>query len=198
MATFLPVENHFRRTGFKVIAGVDEAGRGPLAGPVVSACVILKDKARLPGLRDSKLLSHRQRIRLFDLVLKNALDYAIAAVSHLAIDRYNILNAVRMANDLCVRELIVKPDLVLCDGRDKQIIDLPFCNIIKGDRLVKSIAAASVLAKVARDKMMIHYDADFPEYLFAKHKGYGTRQHRKLIIKNGPCVLHRKSFKVSL
>lgn len=194
MVCFLPIESRLRRQGYSLIAGIDEVGRGPLAGPVVSAAVILKEDAHIPGLNDSKLLSHARRLELFDIILDNCLDYAIAAVSHINIDRVNILNCVRMANDLCVRALKEKPDLVLIDGRDRQIIKRPFCTMIKGESKSPSIAAASILAKVTRDAIMCRYAREFPSYHFDRHKGYGTRAHQSLILKHGVCELHRKTF----
>ena len=194
MTPFFPLEAKLRKQGFQFIAGIDEAGRGPLAGPVVSAAVILKENCRLPGLKDSKLLTHKQRHRLFHQILKNAQDYAITAVSHVLVDEFNILRATIFAHDLCLSGLNIKPDLALIDGRDKQIIDIPFYNIIKGDRRIRSIAAASVLAKVMRDKIMTKYSEEFPNYGFSIHMGYGTRKHRINILKFGRCEIHRKSF----
>ena len=196
MSSFIPVESRLKKLGFKFIAGVDEAGRGPLAGPVVSAAVILKKNARLPGLKDSKLLTPKKREELFSAIIKNALDYTITAIPHQFIDRTNILRAVQAANDLCINELTIPPDIVLIDGRDKQIIDIPFQCIIKGDRFVRVIAAASVLAKYTRDKIMTDFAREFGKYEFHIHKGYCTRRHRELIKKFGPCELHRKSYKL--
>lgn len=196
MAQFLPIESSFRKQGFNLIAGFDEAGRGPLAGPVVSAAVILKAKARLPGLNDSKKLSALKRAQLFEMILANCLDYAIAAVSHITIDTINILNATKLANELCLGALTIKPDLALVDGRDKQNFNIPFYTIIKGDSKVRCIAAASILAKVARDKIMIHYSKEYPSYGFEAHKGYGTRKHRANILNFGFCEIHRKTYTV--
>jgi ribonuclease HII len=196
MGSFIPIEARLKKKGFSIIAGIDEAGRGPLAGPVVSAAVILKPYAKLPGLDDSKKLSAKTRDRLFELVLRNCIDYSITAVPPKIIDQYNILNAVRFANDICISSLKVTPDIALIDGRDKQILDIPFQTIIKGDSRVRSIAAASILAKVFRDRVMEKYHQEFPQYNFAQHKGYGTRMHRELMHKHGRCSLHRKSFKL--
>lgn len=199
--SFLPFESQLRNQGFRLIAGVDEAGRGPLAGPVVSAAVILKEKvhlpggmAKLPGLNDGKLLTAKKREQLFELILENCLDYAIAIIPHQIIDQVNILNATRIANDLCLSALSQTPDIALMDGRDKQIIDIPFLNIIKGDRKIRSIAAASILAKVTRDAIMRHYSKEFPHYGFEKHMGYGTRLHCANLEKYGFCPIHRRSF----
>lgn len=189
-----PIEAQLKKAGFKRIAGIDEVGRGALAGPVVSAIVILKKGARLPGLDDSKNLSIKQREILFEKILKNAHDYAISFVPHKTIDEINILNAVRVANDICVRSLKNKPDIVLIDGKDSQIIDITFKTIIKGDSKVRCIAAASILAKVARDKLMHYYSKEYKKYGFEKHVGYGTRVHRANIAKHGYCDIHRRSF----
>ena len=126
--------------------------------------------------------------------MENAKDYAISFVPHQTIDKINILNAVRIANDLCVRELKIQPDLVLIDGKDSQIIDLPFKTIVKGDTKVRCIAAASILAKVARDKLMHYYSKEYQQYGFEKHVGYGTREHRSNITKHGYCDIHRRSY----
>lgn len=191
---FINLERQLKNAGCNLIAGIDEAGRGPLAGPVVSAAVILKQSVRLPGLNDSKKLSAKQRVRLFNLILKNAVDYSITAVSHLVIDKYNILNATRFANDLCISALQNKPDIAVIDGHDSQILDIPFITVVKGDAHVRSIAAASILAKVVRDAIMHRYSKEFPQYGFEKHVGYGTRLHRSSLAKHGFCAIHRKSF----
>lgn len=215
---FINLEQQLKNAGYNLIAGIDEAGRGPLAGPVVSAAVILKEnifltttsslarlpeksnhlyhhnKDCLPGLNDSKKLNHSQRVRLFNLILKNAVDYSIAAVSHLIIDKYNILNATRFANDLCISALKQKPDIAIIDGHDSQILDIPFITIVRGDAHVHSIAAASILAKVVHDAIMRRYSKEFPQYGFEKHVGYGTRLHRSCLAKHGFCAIHRKSF----
>lgn len=197
MARFIPLESRLRREGVSLIAGIDEAGRGPLAGPVVSAAVILKPNTRIPGLADSKLLSAKKREELFPQIIEKALDYSISIVSHIVIDDVNILNAVRFANHLCVKHLKHKPDIVLIDGRDKQIIDIPFQTIIKGDMKIRTIAAASILAKVARDRIMKEYDKQFPKYKFGQHMGYGTKMHRDLVKKYGFCEIHRRSYNIS-
>jgi ribonuclease HII len=194
----IQIESDLYRNGFSLIAGIDEVGRGPLAGPVVSAAVILKKNARIPGLKDSKQLTKAQREALFPVIMKNALDYAIAIVSHKTIDKINIANAIRLANKMCIDHLKKKPEMVLIDGRDKQILDIPYKTIIKGDTKVKCISAASVLAKVLRDKLMERYAKEFPVYNFGKHVGYGTREHRKLIGKYGPCEIHRISYNWNL
>lgn len=197
MAKFLPIEQQLSKQGFSFIAGIDEAGRGPLAGPVVSAAVILKKTAELPGLNDSKQLSHKKRCELFELVIENCLDFAISFVPSEIVDEINILQATIFANHLCIKNLKTQPDIAVIDGRDKQILEIPFLPIISGDQKVKSIAAASILAKVARDHLMTQYDKIYPEYGFSQHMGYGTRLHRANILKFGLCEIHRKSYKIS-
>lgn len=193
---FFPLESQLRLQGFKLIAGMDEVGRGPLAGPVVSAAVILKDKTRLPGLDDSKKLTASQRTKLFNLILDNCIDYSITAISHVLVDKYNVLNAIRFANDLCISELVQRPDIAIIDGHDKQIMDIPFITVVKGDSHIRSVAAASILAKVVRDAIMHKYAEEFPDYGFEKHVGYGTRLHRSCLAKHGICAIHRKSFQL--
>lgn len=195
---FISIEATLRTEGFSLIAGIDEVGRGPLAGPVVSAAVILKENAKIPGLKDSKQLTKAQREALFPVIMKNAVDYSIAIVSHKTIDQINIANAIRLANKMCIDHLEKTPDMVLIDGRDKQTLDIPYKTIIKGDTKVKCIAAASVLAKVFRDHLMEYYSKEFPVYNFGKHVGYGTREHRKLIGTHGPCEIHRMSYNWNL
>jgi len=195
MHNFLPLESKLQEEGFFSIAGIDEAGRGPLAGPVVSAIVILKKDTKIKGLNDSKKLSEKQRNILFPQVLQASLDYAIGIVPPQIIDEVNILNATRIANDICLRSLKSKPDLVLIDGKDKQIFKKQeFITIIKGDSKIQSIAAASILAKVTRDHIMKRYAKQYPEYGFEKHMGYGTKLHRQALSKYGRSEIHRKSF----
>ncbi len=196
MPQFFPLESKLRKKGYFFIAGIDEAGRGPLAGPVVSAAVILKKGAILKGLDDSKKLSHKKREELYPQIIKNCVDYSISIVPHQVIDEINILNAVRLANHLCIKNLKTKADIAIIDGRDKQIIEIPFQTIIKGDSRIKSIAAASILAKVTRDRLMLKYALQYPSYGFEKHMGYGTRIHRANIKVHGQCEIHRKSFKL--
>ena len=194
MSNFIPIEYHLNARGFSLVAGIDEAGRGPLAGPVVSAAVILNEKTKIDGLNDSKKLSAKKREELFPIILNNCIDYSIAVVSHKTIDKINILNATRLANLLCIKSLKVKPDLIVIDGKDKQFITKKFLTLKKGDLKMRSIAAASILAKVLRDKIMNYYNKSIPEYFFNKHKGYGTREHISNIKKFGLSDIHRKSY----
>lgn len=198
MPLFLPIESRLKRKGFDLIAGLDEAGRGPLAGPLVAAAVILPANNDLRGLNDSKKLTANQRVRLFNEILEQAIDYAIAVVAPEIIDQVNIVGAVRIANDLCIRALKNMPDIALIDGCDKQILTVPFLTMIEGDSRIRSIAAASILAKVVRDAIMRHYAREFPHYGFERHKGYGTRLHRSTLTKFGPCAIHRKSYTFSV
>lgn len=194
MASFISLESKLRKSGFSLIAGVDEAGRGPLAGPVVCAAVILKPKARLPKLNDSKKLTKATREKLFDQIIDQSLDYSITIASHKTIDEINILESVKLANFLCIERLNIRPHITLIDGRDKQLLKSPFKTVIKGDQKVRCIAAASILAKVTRDRLMEYYSQKFPNYAFNEHMGYGTRKHRSNIKKHGPCEIHRTSF----
>jgi ribonuclease HII len=183
-----------RRQGYRTIAGIDEAGRGPLAGPVVAAAVILPVNFDLPGLNDSKQLSEKQRNRLYPLIREQALAVGVGVSRAEEIDRINILQATLQGMSRAVRRLAVTPDFLLVDG----ITPVPICieqkTIKKGDSRSLSIAAASVIAKVVRDRIMISYDRLFPEYGFAGHKGYGSQLHRDAVARNGPCVCHRRTF----
>lgn len=194
MTRFINLETQYKQLGFNFVAGIDEAGRGPLAGPVVSAAVILKANARIPGLKNSKLLTPQQREKLFNIIIGQSIDYSISIVSHQHIDRVNIYRATLFANYLCVEYMRTKPDIVLIDGRDKQYLNTPFKTVIKGDDKIKSIAAASVLAKVVRDRIMDEFAMEFNMYGFENHKGYGTREHRANLLKYGKSEIHRKTF----
>ena len=179
---------------FDVIAGVDEAGRGPLAGPVVSAAVILARGTVIKNLNDSKKLTPSIRYSVYKEILDSCLDFQVGVVDHLTIDRINILEATKLSMKIAVEKLKPKPELVLIDGR--LYLDSDFLQeaIISGDSKSASIAAASVVAKVTRDALMRKYDREFPDYGFAKHKGYGTRFHMEAIKTFGPCQIHRKTF----
>lgn len=188
------IENKIKSQGYSVICGCDEAGRGPLAGPVFAAAVILPENIDIPKLNDSKKLTEKQRDKLFDLIKESALDYCIAQASVEEIEEINILNASMLAMKRAVDGLKTKPDFALIDGNIARGFDIPATPIIKGDALSPSIAAASILAKVARDRYCLEMDKAHPEYGFAKHKGYGTKDHREALLKYGPSPMHRKSF----
>jgi len=180
---------------YPLIAGVDEAGRGPIAGPVVIAAVILNHDFQLDGINDSKKLSHKQREALFPLIIANAVAYSVIEVSHQRIDEINILQAVLEGMKLAIEALTVKPKICLIDG-NKLPNGLKMDNraVIKGDSLYASIAAASILAKVTRDSIMTGHDITYPAYGFAQHKGYPTQQHLKALQINGPCPIHRMTY----
>ncbi len=178
----------------KIICGVDEAGRGPLAGPVVAAACVLPDNFVIEGLNDSKKLTEKKRDKLFDIIIENALDYSIAIATVEEIEEINILNAAMLAMNRAINGLKVKPDLALIDGNTSRGFTVPTETVVGGDAKSPSIAAASILAKVTRDRMCIEYDKDYPEYGFAKHKGYGTKVHMEAIRKYGVTPIHRPSF----
>lgn len=183
-----------RRQGFCAVAGIDEAGRGPLAGPVVAAAVILPEKFDLPGLTDSKQLSARQRDRLYPLIRQQALAVGIGVSRADEIDRINILQATLQGMARAVRRLAVPPDYLLVDGLNPVPLPIEQKTLTKGDSRSLSIAAASVVAKVVRDRIMVAYDRLFPAYGFAGHKGYGSQLHRDAVARHGPCVCHRRTF----
>jgi ribonuclease HII len=176
------------------IAGVDEAGRGPLAGPVVAAAVIFPKEFIMDGVDDSKKLSARKREELFIMISQQAMSVGVGIIDHKVIDRINILQATHVAMRRALENLAVKPDYVLVDGNSFKHDTLRFQNIISGDAKSFTIAAASIIAKVTRDRLMCELDAYFPQYGFAKHKGYGTRQHIEAIRTYGICEIHRRSF----
>ncbi|HAL73967.1 MAG TPA: ribonuclease HII [Clostridiales bacterium] len=180
--------------GYMLLAGVDEAGRGPLAGPVVAAACILDPAKPIYGLNDSKKLTPSSRNRLFSLILENAAAWQIGLADHAVIDSINILQATCQAMRQAIMELPVKPGLLLIDAVKLTGVDQPVWPIIRGDGLSVSIAAASILAKVTRDRLMDEYDVLYPEYGFAQHKGYGTPMHYEALAKYGPCPIHRLTF----
>ena len=189
-------ENTLWAEGYTAIAGIDEAGRGPLAGSVYAAAVTLPQGCRIDGLRDSKKLSEKKREALFDEIVERAVAYGIYAVDSVRIDEINILEATFEAMRGAVDALAVRPDFVLIDGnRIKGFDDFTYQTIVGGDDLSQSIAAASVLAKVSRDRYMRQMAELYPLYEFEKHKAYGTARHRELIAKYGPCPIHRKTFR---
>ena len=182
-------------SGFSCICGVDEAGRGPLAGPVCAAAVILPEGAVIEGLDDSKKLTEKKRERLYDIIKETAVAYSVAYGTLEEIETVNILEATYLAMNRAIEGLNVKPNFALIDGnRVPRGIKIPCETIVKGDSKSMSVAAASVLAKVTRDRLMLEYDKKYPEYNFKKHKGYGTKEHTELIKQYGPCEIHRLSF----
>jgi ribonuclease HII len=178
----------------KYLAGVDEAGRGPLAGPVVAAAVIFDEKTDIPGVNDSKLLTEVKREELFEKIILKALSYSVAIINHDVIDKVNILNATMLAMEKAILSLNIKPDLILVDGNRIFKSDIPVIPIVKGDGKSFSIAAASILAKVTRDRLMKDLANEFPIYSWDQNKGYPTSKHREVIKIYGPSPFHRKSF----
>ena len=189
------MEKELYQKGFQTIAGIDEAGRGPLAGPVVVAGVIMPKDSMIEGVNDSKKVSEKKREKLYDLILEEAISYSVAVIGQDCIDDINILNAIKQGVSTVVEELDVRPDLILVDALTH--IDtkgIPYDSIIKGDAKCYCIAAASILAKVTRDRIMRQWDEIYPQYGFAKHKGYGTAAHIAAIKEYGLCPIHRRSF----
>ncbi len=193
-AEFKPYENDLNLKGYKYVCGVDEAGRGPLAGPVYAAAVILKENADLEGVNDSKKLSEKKREELFDKIIKECIAYKIVAVDQTEIDRINILNATMLAMKKAIEQLSIPADIALIDGNKCPELSVPAHFVIGGDAKVKSIAAASILAKVSRDRFMLEMAKKYPQYQFEKHKGYGTRLHYEMLDKYGISDIHRMSF----
>lgn len=187
-------EKRLQKEGYKLIAGVDEAGRGPLAGPVYAAAVILPQDIRLDGINDSKKLSPKKREELFYEITEKAVCYSVFSVDEKKIDEINILNATHMAMNGAVNSLSKKPDYVIIDGNSIKGMDISHETIVKGDAKSISIASASILAKVARDRYITKMAEFYPEYGFEKHKGYGTKEHTDAILKYGVCPIHRKTF----
>lgn len=188
------LENQLHKEGFSLVCGVDEAGRGPLCGPVFAAACILPDGLVLEGLNDSKKLTPKKRDKLFDLICENAIAYSIASASVEEIDELNILEADLLAMRRAIDGLSVKADFALIDGNIARDFQIPARAIIGGDAKSPSIAAASILAKVARDRDCIRLDEEYPQYGIAKHKGYGTKQHMDALRTYGPSPIHRKQF----
>lgn len=180
--------------GFRAICGIDEAGRGPLAGPVCAAAVILPFGCTVEGLNDSKKLTEKKREQLFDTIQEQALAYAIALVDHETIDRINILEATYVAMRQAVEGLHPAADYALVDGNRSKGLTIPHQCVVGGDAKSPSIAAASILAKVTRDRLMLEQDTLYPAYGFAKHKGYGTKAHYQAILEHGPSPIHRMTF----
>ena len=177
------------------ICGIDEAGRGPLAGPVVVGAVILPKDSFIEGINDSKKISEKKREKIFDLITEEAIAYSVGIVSQNTIDEINILNATKLGVKIALEELKTKPDMIMIDAlKGMDTLGIPYMSIIKGDAKCYSIAAASIIAKVTRDRLMRQWDEIYPVYGFSKHKGYGTKEHIEKIKEYGPCILHRKSF----
>lgn len=188
------IEDELMLQGFSTVCGVDEAGRGPLCGPVVAAACILPRGLEIDGLNDSKKLTEKKRESLFDVICENAVSFSIAQASVEEIDRLNILEADLLAMRRAIDGLSVRPDFAIIDGNISRDFSLPARAIVKGDSISMSIAAASILAKVTRDRLCIELDAMYPQYNIAKHKGYGTREHMEALRKYGPSPIHRAKF----
>ena len=187
------IDNDLRDRGFKIVLGTDEAGRGPMAGPLVAAAVILPPGLVIPGLNDSKKLSPKKREELYDLIASVAVEVQTEVISVEEIDRINVLEASKKAMRACIEKMRTPVDYVLADAVELEL-DLPMLGIIKGDAKAAAIAAASIIAKVTRDRLMVSYDEIYPEFGFKKHKGYVTKHHLEMLAKHGPCPLHRRSF----
>ncbi|MCL5023850.1 MAG: ribonuclease HII [Nitrospirae bacterium] len=187
-------DESFRKKGFHRPAGIDEAGRGPLAGPVVAAAIVLPSGKRIKGLRDSKKVPEKERASLFMDVLCNCLDVGLGIADAETIDRINILKATKLAMCSAVKDLSFGADILLIDAVRLPSLAVEQISTIKGESVSASIAAASIIAKVVRDGIMLHYDEMYPEYGFGRHKGYSTREHIEKILLHGPCPIHRKSF----
>lgn len=194
LKNMMKYENEAYSNGYKVICGIDEAGRGPLCGPVVVGAVILKKDMYIEGVNDSKKLTPKKREKLYDIITDQAVAWAVGMSDVDVIEKVNILNATKLAMKQAINNLNVKPDYALIDAVTKLPIDIGYNSIIKGDALSQSIAAASIIAKVTRDRMMLKYDQIYPEYGFASNKGYGTKAHIYAIKKYGLCPIHRPSF----
>ena len=189
------IEKDLHTKGFKNICGIDEAGRGPLAGPVVIAGVIMPEDSMIEGVNDSKKVSEKKREKLYDLIIEEAISYSVAIIGQDVIDEINILNATKSGVTKVIDELEIKPDLIIVDALEKiNTRQIPYESIIKGDAKCYSIAAASILAKVTRDRIMREWDKIYPQYGFITHKGYGTAKHMEAIREYGLCPRHRRSF----
>ena len=191
---WLEYENKAYANGYTYVCGVDEAGRGPFAGPVCAAAVILPRGVIIEGVNDSKKLTEKKREQLFDVIRETALSYSVAWASVEEIENINILNAAMLAMKRAIDGLDIKPDFAYIDGNKTPPIDISCEAVVKGDANSMSIAAASILAKVSRDRLMLEYAEKYPEYGFEKHKGYGTKAHTEAILRYGECPIHRPSF----
>ena len=188
------IEQSYFDGGVQIICGVDEAGRGPLAGPVCAAAVILPPNAESPGLNDSKKLSDKRRRELYPVIMEQAVAYGIGFADHKEIDEINILQATFLAMERAISQLSVKPELALIDGNREKDFGIPVKTVIHGDSLSASIAAASILAKVTRDDLMLKMAEEYPQYGFEIHKGYGTKAHYQALAEYGPSPIHRMTF----
>lgn len=187
-------EQELLNEGFKIVCGIDEAGRGPLSGPVCAAAVILPLNCEIEGINDSKKLSEKKREKLYDIITQKALAYSIEMVDAQTVDDINILQATFLAMRNAVENLQIKPDVALIDGNQKPKLEIEERTLVKGDSKSISIAAASILAKVSRDRYMLALDEKYPQYCFSKHKGYGTKLHYEKISEHGICPEHRRTF----
>ena len=194
MTDMWEIENRHFADGIQLICGVDEAGRGPLAGPVCAAAVILPANCEIPGLNDSKKLTDKRRRELVPIIKEMAISYGIAFATEAEIDAINILQATFLAMERAINQLSVKPELALIDGNREKNFGIPVRTVVHGDSLSASIAAASVLAKVTRDDLMLEMAEKYPEYGFEVHKGYGTKAHYAALEAVGPCPIHRMTF----
>lgn len=188
-------ENKLYNNSVKYICGIDEAGRGPLAGPVVVGAVILPEDSFIEGVNDSKKISEKKREKIYEIITQEAIAYSVGIVDQKTIDEINILNATKLGVKRALEGLSQKPEIIMVDAlNNMDTIGIPYISVVKGDAKNYCIAAASIIAKVTRDRMMKEWDEVYPMYGFAKHKGYGTAEHIRLLKENGPCMIHRKSF----
>lgn len=188
-------ENKLYEKNIEYICGIDEAGRGPLAGPVVVGAVILPKNSFIEGVNDSKKVSEKKRELIYEKIIEEAISYSVGIVDQKTIDEINILNATKLGVKLALEGLNTKPEIIMVDAlNNMDTLGIPYISVIKGDAKNYCIAAASIIAKVTRDRIMREWDEVYPDYGFAKHKGYGTAEHIRVIKEKGPCILHRKSF----
>jgi len=188
-------DRQFFREGVRLLCGIDEAGRGPLAGPVVAAAAVFARGVSIPGVADSKTLSEERREALYDVILTKAVEVRVGIVGPGTIDRINILAATHKAAKAALSRLVAKPDLIITDYLNLKRVQAPLKFFVRGDAISHAIAAASIIAKVTRDRLMMEYHKRFPQYNFARNKGYGTREHMEALAKSGPCEIHRLTFK---
>lgn len=188
-------ENKLYDKNIQYICGIDEAGRGPLAGPVVVGAVILPENSFIEGVNDSKKISEKKREKIYEQIIEEAIAYSVGIVDQKTIDEINILNATKLGLKIALEGLSQKPEVIMVDALNNiDTLGIPYISVVKGDAKNYCIAAASIIAKVTRDRIMREWDEVYPIYGFAKHKGYGTAEHIRIIKENGPCILHRKTF----